>query len=162
MGYNPWYWAEIGKFCHLPKINIDEYYLKGLILSFQKIIKSLKLDPRNSSYGGWKSPRAIDYTGDSGYIILVLYSSPSLQVYSYDFDSQSPPVKAYQLVPGATRILLTDSIIFVISHDDDVDPLAVSISKSVHIIIILFWRFLLLFEERGGVVPTVQCVHYTL
>ena len=83
-------------------------------------------------------------------------------MYSYDFDSQSPPVKAYQLVPGATGILLTDSIIFVISHDDDVDPLAVSISKSVHIIIILFWRFLLLFEERGGVVPTVQCVHYTL
>ncbi|XP_064397834.1 uncharacterized protein LOC135344542 isoform X2 [Halichondria panicea] len=50
------------------------------------------------------------------------------EVYSYDFDSQSPPVKAYQLVPGATGILLTDSIIFVISHDDDVDPLAFTLT----------------------------------
>ena len=50
-----------------------------------------------------------------------------LQVYSYDFDSRSPPVKAFQLVPGATNLLLADSIIFVISHDDDVDPLAVSV-----------------------------------
>ncbi len=64
---------------------------------------------------------------------MYLYSFTSLQVYSYDFDLQSPPVKAYQLVPGATGILLTDSIIFVISHDDDVDPLAVSLKISTSV-----------------------------
>ena len=30
------------------------HHLKGLFLSFRKIKKSLKLDPRNSSYGSWK------------------------------------------------------------------------------------------------------------
>ncbi len=24
MGYNPWYLAEIGKFCHLSNINFDD------------------------------------------------------------------------------------------------------------------------------------------
>ncbi len=34
-------------------------YLKGIFLSFQEIIKVLKLDPQNSSYGSWKSPQTI-------------------------------------------------------------------------------------------------------
>ncbi len=26
--YNPWYWAEIGKFCHLSNMNFDSTILK--------------------------------------------------------------------------------------------------------------------------------------
>ena len=40
-------------------------------------------------------------------------------------------MRAYQLVPGATGVLLTDKMIFVISHDDEVDPLAVSVCVHV-------------------------------
>ena len=56
---------------------------------------------------------------------------PIPQVYSYDFDLMSPPVRAYQLVPGATGAILTDKMIFVISHDDEIDPLAVSVCVCV-------------------------------
>lgn len=52
-----------------------------------------------------------------------------LQVYSYDFDLSSSPLKTYQLVSGANSTLLTDRLTFVVSHDDSADPCAVSPSK---------------------------------
>ncbi len=50
------------------------YHLKGLFLSFQKIRKSLKLDPRKSSYSSWKSSRTIDYMGDSWQLNIIQHN----------------------------------------------------------------------------------------
>ncbi len=55
MGYR--YLVEISHWWH---------HLKGLFLSFQKIIKLLKLDRRNSSYGDWKSCVAMIKRGGEG------------------------------------------------------------------------------------------------
>ncbi len=51
------------------------------------------------------------------------------QEYSYDFELQSSPLRVYQLVTGATNALITDRLIFVISHDDDANPCAVSLES---------------------------------
>ena len=54
MGYYPWY----GQICQIflsLKYELWWHYLKGLFLDFQKIIKLLKLDQWNSSYGSWKT-----------------------------------------------------------------------------------------------------------
>ncbi len=39
------------------------HHLISFFLSFQKILKNLTLDPRNSSYGSRKNRRTIDWTG---------------------------------------------------------------------------------------------------
>ncbi len=55
MGYNPWWQILLSL-----KYEVWWHHLKGLFLSFQKIIKFLTLDPQNWSYSSWKSPRTID------------------------------------------------------------------------------------------------------
>ena len=50
----------------------------------------------------------------------------SLQIFSYDFDLLSSPLRTYQLVEGATGALLMDRMLFVISHNDEADPCSVS------------------------------------
>ena len=44
------------------------HHMKGVFVSFQKILKLLILDQRNSSYGSWKSPRTIDET--EGWVVV--------------------------------------------------------------------------------------------
>ncbi len=53
----------------------------------------------------------------------------SLQIFSYDFDLLSSPLRTYQLVEGATRALLMDRMLFVISHNDEADPCSVRGSR---------------------------------
>ena len=49
-----------------------------------------------------------------------------MQAYSYNFDLRLEPLNAYQLLPGATNALLTDRLIYVVSHTDVVNPCSVS------------------------------------
>ena len=51
---------------------------------------------------------------------------PFMQAYSYNFDLRLEPLNAYQLLPGATNALLTDRLIYVVSHTDVVNPCSVS------------------------------------
>ena len=57
------------------------------------------------------------------YLILTI-----LQEYTYDFEVMQNPLRTYQLVSGATGAMLTEKVIFVISHDDEQNQCAVSIS----------------------------------
>ena len=59
-GLGPWAIIHGWQILLSLKYNFWWYHLKGLFLSFQKIRKSLKLDPWNPSYGSWKRPRNID------------------------------------------------------------------------------------------------------
>ena len=49
-----------------------------------------------------------------------------LQEYTYDFEVMQNPLRTYQLVSGATGAMLTEKMIFVISHDDEQNQCAVS------------------------------------
>lgn len=48
------------------------------------------------------------------------------QAYSYNFDLRLQPLNAYQLLPGATEALITDRLIYAVSHTDVINPCSVS------------------------------------
>ena len=50
-----------------------------------------------------------------------------MQEYTYDFEVMQSPLRTYQLVAGATGAMLTEKMIFVISHDDEQNQCAVSV-----------------------------------
>ncbi|CAI8053290.1 Ultraviolet-B receptor UVR8 [Geodia barretti] len=51
-----------------------------------------------------------------------------LEAYSYNFDLRLEPLNAYQLISGATDALLTDRLIYAVSHIDVVDPCSFTLS----------------------------------
>ena len=68
--YNPWY-CQIGKFCDLSNMNIDGTiwkvaFRKKLSENCWNWIHGIQFDNR-------KSPRAIDYTGDSANCVCINY-----------------------------------------------------------------------------------------
>ncbi len=58
MGYNPWY-RQIGKYFYLSNTKFDDTIWK-VFSKLSENHKILTLDPQNSSYSSWKSPRTID------------------------------------------------------------------------------------------------------
>ena len=56
-----------------------------------------------------------------------MYHYVTLQVYSYDLELFNAPVRVHKLVAGVTTALLTDRLLFVISHDDEASPCSVGV-----------------------------------
>ena len=64
-------------------------------------------------------------TEENAVIIYCYIVCTLLQEYTYDFEVMQNPLRTYQLVAGATGAMLTEKMIFSISHDDEQNQCAV-------------------------------------
>lgn len=69
------------------------------------------------------------YLSISVSLLTIPLISTLLKEYTYDFEVMQNPLRTYQLVAGATGAMLTEKMIFIISHDDEQNQCAVSVGN---------------------------------